>query len=151
LSGGLGMALAARKLHSPAHVFVIMGDGESQEGQVWEAMMAGPAFRLGKLTAILDYNKLQGDETVATTMDLEPIADKARAFGWKVIEIDGHDYVQIENALREAKRQSEQPTYVVAHTIKGRGVSYMENQAQWHGSNVPDATQLAIALQDLNL
>lgn len=150
LSGGLGMALAAHKLGNPAHVFVILGDGESQEGQVWEAIMAAPNLRAGSLTAILDYNKLQGDAAVAQTMNLEPMADKVRAFGWNAVEIDGHDYDQIEETLLEAKRRTDRPTFIVAHTIKGRGVSYMEKQVGWHGSGVPNAEQLAAALKELS-
>lgn len=150
LSGGIGMALAARYLGSPSHIFVIMGDGESQEGQIWEALMAGGHYKLKNLTAILDYNKLQGDGPVEKTMRLEPLVDKIRSFGWKVKEIDGHDYRQIEEAFRDAKKREEDaPVYLIAHTVKGKGVSFMENQGKWHGSNVPNREELELALEEL--
>lgn len=149
LSAGVGMALGARYLKKDFRVYVMVGDGESQEGQVWEAAMAAGNFRLGNLTAILDYNGLQGDGPVAETMDLEPLQDKVAAFKWHVIAIDGHDYRAILDAFAAARQETERPTYIIARTTKGKGVSFMENQASWHGSGVPNAEELAIALDDL--
>lgn len=151
LSVGLGMALGARYQNRDIRVYVMMGDGESQEGQNWEAAMAGGHYKLRNLTAILDYNKLQGDASNAETMGLEPIADKWRAFGWNVIEIDGHDFNQILDAFEEAKKCPEKPTMIIAHTIKGKGVSFMENVVSWHGSKVPNAKELENALSELSL
>ena len=135
LTFATGVKLAKPELN----VIVVMGDGETQEGQVWEAAMAAAHFNLGNLTAIIDYNKFQGDGPVNETLNLEPLADKWRAFGWNVIEIDGHDYDQIIGACERAKSIKDKPIYVIAHTVKGKGVSFMENVASWHGSNVPNS------------
>lgn len=149
LSIGVGMALGARYLRKNIRTYVLLGDGESQEGQVWEAIMSAGYFKLGNLTAILDYNKIQGDNWVKNTMDLEPVADKLAAFGWQVAEIDGHDFQQIIGALKKATTTNDKPTFVIAHTVKGKGVSFMENKPAWHGSNVPNKEELAKALQEL--
>lgn len=149
ISSAVGMALGARYTKRDVRVYAIVGDGESAEGQVWEAAMSAAHFKLGKLTAILDYNKLQGDASVADTMGMEPIVDKWKAFGWEVIEIDGHDYNQILDAFDTAKKSTDTPTKIIAHTTKGKGVSFMENQIKWHGSGAPNAEQLEQALADL--
>ena len=115
------------------HTYCMLGDGETQEGQVWEGAMSAVKFRLDNLTVILDYNKAQIDGYTRDVMDLEPLADKWRAFGWHVITIDGHDYGQILEALEQAKRVKGVPTYIIAHTVKGKGVSFMENVVGWHG------------------
>jgi len=133
LSVGIGMALAGRLQKLDYHVWVIIGDGESQEGSVWEAAMSGAKWKLDNLTAILDRNNLQNDAFVDELMPIEPIADKWRAFGWNVVEIDGHDMSAIVTALEGAKTHKSAPTMVIAHTIKGKGVSYMENVCEWHG------------------
>jgi transketolase len=133
LSAGLGMALSGKLQQKDYHVFVIIGDGESQEGSIWEASMAAPNFKLDNLTAILDYNHLQNDYSVDDIMPIHPPVDKWRAFGWHVIDIDGHDMAQVVAALEEAKSHKGKPTMIVANTVKGKGVSYMENVCEWHG------------------
>ncbi len=149
LSVGVGMALAARYLRKDFRIWVILGDGEIQEGQIWEAAMSAGHYKLRKLTAIVDYNKLQGDAPVRDTMGLEPLADKWKAFGWRVIEIDGHDFQQIRDALVNGAAVEEKPTVIIAHTIKGKGVSFMENMVSWHGSKPPSAEELETALSEL--
>jgi transketolase len=133
LSVGIGMALAGRLQKKDYHVWVVIGDGESQEGSVWEAAMAGAKWKLGNLTAILDRNNLQNDWYVNDLMPIEPVADKWRAFGWHVVEINGHAMEEIVPALEAAKDREEGPTLILAHTIKGKGVSFMENVCEWHG------------------
>ncbi len=133
LSMAQGMALAARLDGARHRIYCLMGDGETEEGQVWEAALSAPKFRLDNLTVILDYNKAQIDGTVRDVMDLEPLADKWRAFGWQVLTIDGHDHRQILDALDEAERVRARPTYIIAHTVKGKGVSFMEGVVSWHG------------------
>lgn len=133
LSVAQGMALAARLDRRAYRVYCLMGDGETQEGQVWEAALSASKFRLDNLTVILDYNKAQIDGYTRDVMDLEPLADKLTAFGWHVITIDGHDYRQIIGALGQAERVKGRPTYIIAHTVKGKGVSFMENVVGWHG------------------
>jgi transketolase len=133
LSIAQGMALAARLDGKKNRIYCLMGDGETQEGQVWEAALSAPKFRLDNLTVILDYNKAQIDGYVKDVMDLEPLADKWRSFGWHVISIDGHDYGQIMDALDAAEQVKARPTYIIAHTIKGKGVSFMEHNIAWHG------------------
>ncbi|CAB5079504.1 Transketolase, N-terminal section (EC [Olavius algarvensis associated proteobacterium Delta 3] len=133
LSAGIGMALAARVQKKPYHTWVIVGDGEVQEGSVWEAAMAAAKWKLDNLTAILDRNNLQNDWYVDELMPIEPIAEKWRAFGWHVVEIDGHDMEQVVSALEDAKTRKGGPTMVIAKTVKGKGVSFMENVCEWHG------------------
>jgi len=147
LSVGLGMALAAQADGLPTHVYVLLGDGENQEGQVWEAVMAGGHYRPPNLTAIVDYNKVQLVGLLSEVMELAPLAEKWRAFGWQVLEIDGHDMSAIVGALEEARDDGE-PTVVIAHTVKGKGVSFMEGKAAWHG-RPPNAEELAWALEEL--
>jgi transketolase len=148
LSGALGMALAAKLDHSPRRVYAIIGDGECQEGQIWEAAMAAAHYKLDNLTVFLDYNNLQICGEICDVMNIEPIGEKWQAFGWHVVELDGHDFTQIREAICEAKSTKGQPTLLLAHTIKGKGVSFMENKAEWHG-NAPNAEQLAQALAEL--
>ena len=133
LSIAQGMALASRLDGDAFRVYCVMGDGETQEGQVWEALMSCAKYRVDRLTVILDYNKAQIDGYTRDVMDLEPLADKLLAFGWHVITIDGHDYGQILDALDEAEQVTGRPTYIIAHTVKGKGVSFMENVVHWHG------------------
>jgi transketolase len=133
LSVGIGMALAGKLQKKDYHVWVVIGDGESQEGSVWEAAMAGAKWKLGNLTAILDRNNLQNDWYVDDLMPIEPVADKWRAFGWHVVEINGHAMEEIVPALEAAKDREDGPTLILAHTIKGKGVSFMENVCEWHG------------------
>jgi transketolase len=148
LSAGLGMALSGKLQKKDYHVFVIIGDGESQEGSIWEASMAAPNFKLDNLTAILDYNHLQNDYSVDDIMPIHPAVDKWQAFGWHVLDIDGHDMAQVVQALEEAKSHQDTPTMIVANTVKGKGVSYMENVCEWHGK-APCQEEADQALKEL--
>jgi transketolase len=133
-SAAIGMALGLRRRVSKAHVYVMLGDGEMQEGEVWEGAMCAGHYGLGNLCAIVDYNKLQSDDRNESIMRLEPLADKWRAFRWRVHEIDGHDMEELSQAFSEARKERFTPTVLIAHTIKGRGVPFMENIPAWHGS-----------------
>ncbi|OIO09700.1 MAG: transketolase [Elusimicrobia bacterium CG1_02_63_36] len=132
LSIAQGMAMSAKMDAKGYHTWCVLGDGEMQEGQIWEALMSAPKFGLGNLTAILDFNNSQIDGSMEEVMNLNPIADKIRAFHWNVIEFDGHDFEQIEAAILKAK-SSKIPSFLIAKTVKGKGVSFMENQIGWHG------------------
>lgn len=149
LAAGVGMALGARLDGKSYRVFVMLGDGEVQEGVVWEAAMAASHYHLDDITAIVDYNGLQVDGFVRNIMSIEPLADKWRAFGWHVITIDGHCMREILGAFEEAGKVSEKPSVVIARTIKGKGVSFMENKVQWHGT-APNAKQMEEALRELS-
>ena len=148
LSVGLGMALAGRLDRRPYRVYVLLGDGECDEGQVWEAAMAAAHFKLDTITAIVDRNRIQNDGFVADIMELEPFTDKWRAFGWEVIEIDGHDLKQVLHALDRAQQVPGRPCVIIAHTVKGKGVSFMENNPEFHGK-APSGDQLTTALDEL--
>ena len=143
-----GMAMASKLDNAPWRVYALLGDGECQEGIIWEAAMSAAHYKLDNMVAFLDYNGLQIDGNTDNVMSLGSIVDKFKAFGWNVIEIDGHDFDQIFAALDMAKSTVGQPTMIVAKTIKGRGVSFMENQAGWHG-NAPSDEHLRIALEEL--
>lgn len=146
LSIGVGMAIANKVDKKDSVVYVMCGDGELNEGSVWEAIMFAPAQNLNNLTMIIDYNKLQGYGKTKDIIDLEPLKDKIEAFSWHVIEIDGHNYTEIENALLV---KTKKPKAIIAHTIKGKGVSYMEDQFIWHYKS-PNEEQLAQALKELS-
>ena len=152
LSISLGLALGLKLSGSAARVYCVLGDGEIQEGQIWEAAMSAPKLGqpghpLDNLVAILDYNKIQLDNFVTKILDLEPVLTKWQSFGWPVVEIDGHDIAQIVKALDHAEATRGVPTFVVAHTVKGKGVSWMELNPDWHGK-APDEQQAAVkALQ----
>jgi len=133
LSLGIGMALSARLDRSPARTYVMLGDGESQEGQIWEAAMFASYHKVDNVVAIVDYNRIQLDGFVKDILDLEPLMEKWRSFGWHVIELNGHDIGEIQKAFAEAAAMKEQPTVLIAHTIKGKGVSFMENNPKFHG------------------
>ncbi len=148
LSIALGMALASRLDGSPFHVYALLGDGECQAGQVWEAAMAAGKERVHELTAIVDYNKVQLDGLVKDILDLEPFRAKWESFGWNVLEIDGNDFTAVVPALDEATATRGRPTVIIAHTIKGKGVSFMEGLAKWHGV-APNAEELERALAEL--
>ncbi|MHB1127717.1 MAG: transketolase [Bacillota bacterium] len=148
LSVGVGMALAGKMDQKSYRVHVLLGDGENEEGQVWEAAMAGAHYRLENLTAVLDHNGLQIDGPIKEVMSPEPLADKWRAFGWHIICIDGHDFRQIIDAFREARETKGKPTIIIAETVKGKGVSFMENKAGWHGT-APKPEELEQALREL--
>jgi transketolase len=145
LSFGIGAALAARLNSQSYRVYVLLGDGECDEGQVWEAAMAAAHFKVDNLVAIVDHNKQQIDGWNWEVMNLEPLGEKWRSFGWRVIEIDGHDFDQILVALEQAELVKGQPTVIIAHTIKGKGVSFMENNPEFHGrAATPEETELAL-------
>ncbi len=150
LSMAVGMALAGRLDGKKSTIYCMIGDGESQEGQIWEAAMSAGHYKLGNLVAILDNNGLQIDGDVSEVMDINPIGDKWRAFGWEVIEIDGHDIAQISSAIDKADGIKDKPVMIWAHTTKGKGVSFMENKAGWHGV-APSAEQLEQALAELDV
>jgi len=133
LSFANGVALAGKLDKKDYKVYCMIGDGESQEGMIWEAAMSSGHHKLDNLCVILDHNRLQIDGEVAKVKTIEPIADKFRAFNFHVIEIDGHDYHGILDALDQADKIKGKPTMIIAHTIKGKGVPYMENKAEWHG------------------
>ena len=139
LSVGLGMALGARLQGKPFQVAVMLGDGELQEGSNWEAAMSAAHQKVSNLTAILDYNKVQQSGHVCEMLSLEPLADKWKAFGWQVREIDGHDMDQIVTALDELPYASDGPSVIIAHTVKGKGVSFAEDTHLWHSKDVPEA------------
>lgn len=145
---GCGMALAGKRGKMPHRVFVMLGDGELDEGSNWEAILFAPHHKLDNLVAIVDYNKSQGLGTVSDVMELEPLADKWRAFRWAVREIDGHDHEQIESTLKNIPFESGKPSVIIAHTLKGKGVSFMENQLAWHYKS-PNDEQLNLALLEV--
>jgi len=136
ISVAVGMALGGKVANRPYRVYALMGCGEQQEGQVWEAAMAAAHYRLDNLVGIVDYNSLQIDGCNSEIMEIAPLADKWRAFGWDVLEIDGHDMGAILAALAQAKQNNGRPTAIVAQTVKGKGVSFMENEVKWHSSQV---------------
>lgn len=149
LSVANGMALALKlDGEDSRRVFVLLGDGELQEGQVWEAAMTAAHYRLDNLLAFVDYNGLQIDGAVQTVMNPAPLADKFKAFNWHVQEIDGHNFRQIFQAVDTARAEKGRPSVVIARTVKGKGISFMENQAGWHGS-APTRDELAQALAEL--
>jgi len=133
LSIGAGAALGFKRAGKNNRVYVLMGDGEQQEGSIWEAAMAAGHFKLDNLCGIVDYNKLQIDGKVADVMNVEPLADKYRSFGWNALEIDGHSFTAVLDAYAAAQKFTGKPTVIIAHTVKGKGVSFMENSAEWHG------------------
>ena len=148
LSVGLGMSLAARMDKKDYRVYVLLGDGEIQEGNVWEAAMASAHYKCDNLCAMLDYNGFQIDGKIKDIMGLEPVKDKWQAFGWHAIEIDGHNMEEILRAYEEAKSIKAKPTIIIAHTIKGKGVSFMENVVDFHG-RAPTKEEAEIALKEL--
>jgi transketolase len=149
LSVGIGMALAAKLDRKDYHTYVLLGDGECDEGQVWEAAMFAPNHNLNNITAIVDFNRLQLDGFTKDVMNLEPFADKWRSFKWDVIEIDGHDMGQIVDALQKAKASTQKPVAIIARTIKGKGVSFMENNVDYHGK-APNKSETETALKELS-
>lgn len=148
LSIGLGMALAARLDGRPTRVYVVLGDGEIQEGQIWEAAMFGAYHKVDNLVAIVDYNRMQLDGFIKDIMEVEPLIPKWKSFGWHVIELDGHDIAALQAAFAEAASVKGQPTVIVAHTVKGKGVSFMENNPKFHGV-APTKEEVQLALEEL--
>jgi transketolase len=148
LSCAVGMAIGARLDNSDTKVIAIIGDGECNEGQIWEAAMAASHYSLGNLIAILDRNGLQIDGYTRDIMNTEPIIDKWKSFGWEVIEIDGHDFDQIDSAFKKSLTITDKPVCIVANTVKGKGVSFMEGQCEWHGKT-PSVEEKEKALSDI--
>jgi transketolase len=136
LSVALGVALGAQRLGSDIRSYVILGDGESEEGNVWEAAMAAAKYKADNLLAIVDFNYLQGGVTLEVMPSLEPFGAKWEAFGWNVIDLPGHDIAGLLAAYHQARQMKGKPTVIIARTVKGKGFSYMENQVEWHGGTV---------------
>jgi len=149
LAVGNGIALGGKLDKRDYRVFVLMGDGEMQEGMIWEAAMASAHYRLDNLVGIVDHNGLQIDGPIKEVMSPEPLGDKWRAFGWHVMEIDGHDFDAIAEALDEAKKVKGKPSLILAETVKGKGVSFMEGVCDWHGQ-APNTEQTEQALAELS-
>ncbi|HEX4994356.1 MAG TPA: transketolase [Methylomirabilota bacterium] len=153
LSVAMGMALGLKLGDKGARVYCVVGDGEIQEGQVWESLMSAPKLgapdhHLDNLCVILDYNGIQLDNFVKKILDLEPVTDKLKSFGWPVLEVNGHDIAQVDKALDQAEATKGGPTFIVAHTIKGKGVSFMENDPEWHGKS-PKPEEAVRAVQEI--
>ena len=148
ISAACGMALSAKLQKNPCRVYTLLGDGEIQEGQVWEAMMFASHYKLDNLCIVIDNNGLQIDGNVADVMSPYPILDKLTAFGFEAVEIDGHDFEQIEAAFAQARTVKGKPFAIVMKTVKGKGVSYMENNAGWHGK-APNDAEFEIAMTEL--
>ena len=148
ISAACGMALSAKAYGKDYRVYTVVGDGESEEGQVWEAAMFAAHYKLDNLCAVIDWNGLQIDGPVSEVMNPTPHDEKLRAFGWHVISIDAHNFSEIEAAFNEAKTVKDRPTAIIARSVKGKGVSYMENQCEWHGQ-APKEEQYKIAISEL--
>jgi transketolase len=148
LSTGLGMALAARLRRQSHYYYILCGDGEVQEGQIWEAAMFGHKYRLDNVIAFIDRNYLQTDGSTEDVMPLDPLRPKWEAFGWDTHEIDGHSFEQIVETVRRAQASRGRPSMIIARTVKGKGVSFMENEAGWHGTP-PDREQYERAMEEL--
>lgn len=146
LSFGIGIAYANKMDEKDSHVYVMLGDGECQEGSIWEGALSAPTLELDNLTVIVDHNKLQAMDNLENIVRMKPFADKWKAFGWNVVEIDGHNHAEIKQALLE--RQTDIPTLVIANTVKGKGVSFMENVPIWH-YRMPSDEELQILFKDL--
>lgn len=151
LSQTVGMALGAKHLRKDFRSYVILGDGDMQEGNTWEAIMSASHHRLDNLVAVYDANKLQGDESVKVQMDLGDVAAKVSAFGWHVLDIDGHNIAAIQQAFAAARQIKEQPVFIVADTIKGKGIDFMEGVLRWHGSVTMTDKELSESLLALEV
>jgi transketolase len=147
-SFALGCALGGKRTQKHFRTHVLLGDGELNEGQVWEGMMFGAHHELDNLVAIVDYNKYQSDDLNTNISALEPLMDKFKAFGWYAVEIDGHDFREIGSALNRAKNIKGKPSIILAHTIKGKGIPFMENIPKWHGSLAPQGEERECALKE---
>lgn len=148
LAAANGMALAGKLDNKDYRVYAIIGDGESQEGLIWEAAMFAAHYKLDNITVFLDYNGLQIDGKNKDIMNIDPIDEKFKAFGWHVLTIDGHSFDEILSSIEDAKNTKGKPTMIIANTIKGKGISFMENQVGWHGK-APSAEEAKIALEEL--
>ncbi|MDP3062427.1 MAG: transketolase [Chloroflexota bacterium] len=149
LSFAVGTALAARVDGKSYHTYALLGDGECDEGQIWEAAMSAAHYKLESLTAIVDRNGIQNDRFTSEAMELEPLADKWRGFGWSVQDVDGHDFAQLLTALEKAKATRGKPSVLIAHTVKGKGVSFMENNPDFHG-RAPNKEEYERAMKELS-
>jgi transketolase len=147
---GCGIALSGKREHQPYRVFVLLSDGELDEGSNWEAILFGAHHKLDNLVIVIDYNKIQSFGTVQDVLELEPLASKFQSFRWSVKEIDGHDCGQIENVLESVPFEEGKPSCIIAHTVKGKGVSFMENQLSWHYKS-PNDEQLNEAIAELGV
>lgn len=147
---GVGIALAGKLNQDKYRVFILLGDGECQEGSIWEAAMFAPQHKLDNLIAIIDYNQIQAMDRLDKIVALEPMSDKWKAFGWEVREVDGHDISRLQEIFSEVPFVKGKPNLVIAHTIKGKGISFMENVPIWH-YRLPDAEELKIACKELDL
>ena len=147
LSVSNGMALAAKMQNKDFKVYCLMGDGEIQEGSVWEAAMSSAHFHLNNVCAIVDYNKIQENGLVSEIMNLEPLVDKWRSFGWEVVEANGHDFEELKKAF-DRFDEAQKPYVIIAHTSKGKGISFMEGKSKWHGK-APNSDELKAALKEL--
>lgn len=145
---GAGMAMSLKKDKIGSRVFVILGDGECDEGSVWEAALIANHYRLDKLVAIVDHNKMQSLDFCDNTIELSPFADKWKSFGWHVAEVDGHDHEQLRAVLQNTSSQNQKPTVVIAHTVKGKGITFMENNILWH-YRTPQGDEYAAAVAEL--
>lgn len=148
LSIAVGMAIAKKNTGDNHHVYAIVGDGEMQEGQIWESLLQAAHYKLNNLILVIDYNKLSSFRNVNESINLESLADKVKAFNFHTIEIDGHDMEQIVNALEDAYQVQDKPIAIICNTAKGKGISYMENNPAWHTGKITDE-QYQIAMQDL--
>jgi transketolase len=149
ISAACGMALGAKLKQQPVSVYAIVGDGEVEEGECWEAFMFASHYKLSNLCVFLDRNHLQIDGTTETVMDSHPLEEKLKAFNFNVLTINGHDYDAIESAIKAFHAENDKPTCIILDTIKGKGVSFMENAVEWHGKG-PNDEEYAIAMQELN-
>jgi len=142
------VALGAKMRGKSFKVYCLLGDGETQEGSIWEAAMTASHWKLDNVCAIVDYNKVQENGPTNEIKNLEPLAKKWESFGWKAIEVDGHDFQSLLGAFDQVGKTKDKPTVIIANTVKGKGVSFMEGQAGWHGK-APNTEQLSAALKEL--
>ena len=147
---GVGIALAGKRDNKDYRVFTLLGDGECQEGTIWEAAMFASHQKLDNLVAVIDYNRLQALDKLDSIVSLEPLAEKWRSFGWEVKEVDGHNLLELENVFKGAPFTKGKPTMVIAHTIKGKGISFMEKVPIWH-FRLPNQEEMKVACRDLGL
>lgn len=150
-SQGLGMALGAKLQNKTFRIFAILGDGECNEGQIWEGAMFASYHKLDNFVAIVDYNKLQSDDYCENITALEPLSKKWEAFGWNTIEVNGHDEASLIESFDRASKIKGKPTVIIAHTIKGKGVSFMENDPLWHGSRAPNKDEMQKIKKELGV
>jgi len=149
LSGAVGMALGFKYKKSKSNVYTLLGDGELQEGQVWEAAMSAAHYKLDNMVAVVDFNKIQGDGFVKDVMGLGSLVDKWRSFGWEAEEADGHDILNLIESFKRLESIKQKPKIIIAHTIKGKGVSFMENKPKWHVCGVMEKKDYKLALKEI--